>query len=249
MNTLLYGYCNENTSWNSKKMQIPHFLRCYYIFEGEIHYHTENEDFILPEKTLYILPSTTPCWITSTPQKHLETFWFHFNILPFKNTQLQAIEQPNHPFIDSFFQSLKEEYISYEQESSVFVSMLKTLELYLTRHFQFPEIHEPVLSFLIYIQKNLSDSSLSVANLSDHFQYSTRHFTRIFTDAIGTTPYDYIIEQRMYYGKSLLIAGSSVAEAAFLSGYSNPKVFSNYFKKVFHITPSEYCKQKEVHCI
>ena len=56
----------------------------------------------------------------------------------------------------------------------------------------------------------------------------------------GKSPQDFIRIIRLERAALLLRGGHSVAEAAALSGFDNPKYFSTVFKKYFNVSPSKY---------
>ncbi|MEL7341172.1 MAG: AraC family transcriptional regulator, partial [Bacteroidota bacterium] len=53
---------------------------------------------------------------------------------------------------------------------------------------------------------------------------------------------------RMKQAARLLLAGSSVAEAVYQTGFTDPNYFGRLFKKYYEITPSQYrqAKKREV---
>jgi AraC-like DNA-binding protein len=57
----------------------------------------------------------------------------------------------------------------------------------------------------------------------------------------GKSPQDFIRIIRLERAAALLRNGSSVMDAATLTGFENPKYFSTVFKKYFGVSPSKYC--------
>ncbi|KNY25432.1 helix-turn-helix domain-containing protein [Pseudobacteroides cellulosolvens] len=94
-----------------------------------------------------------------------------------------------------------------------------------------------------YINNNLEQKMVlndlsKVANISPH------HFHKIFTNAVGITPNEFITRSRLDKAKTLLTRTSySVAEIAVLCGFENAPYFSYVFKKYNSLTPLEYKKK------
>jgi AraC-like DNA-binding protein len=63
--------------------------------------------------------------------------------------------------------------------------------------------------------------------------YLKRHFKEVF----GTTVFGYLNEVKMKEAESLLLAGKSVSEVAFLTGYQHISHFTRAFKKHFGVAP------------
>ena len=69
---------------------------------------------------------------------------------------------------------------------------------------------------------------------------------RIFTDAVGTSPVEYLTDTRIKAAKQLLensdISDNTISKICELSGYSDIGYFSKVFKKKTGLTPREYRK-------
>ena len=91
-----------------------------------------------------------------------------------------------------------------------------------------------------HIHENLSNEYYSVEALGQGIGYSRSQLFRKLKALTGKSPVELIREQRFHYAKELLEGNSvTVAEAAYLVGYSNVSYFSQTFKKIFGISPSQ----------
>lgn len=68
------------------------------------------------------------------------------------------------------------------------------------------------------------------------------YFARCFQKATGQSPARFVLEKRMQYARKLL-EQHSVTSTAFLLGYANPSHFTEAFRSVFGLTPSQYQQQ------
>lgn len=84
------------------------------------------------------------------------------------------------------------------------------------------------------------------AELAESCGFSVGHFIRLFKQYMGCTPHQYHLQERMKRACTLLRDTSmSVTEIALVLGVENPLYFSNLFRRVNGISPSEYRQQKK----
>lgn len=83
---------------------------------------------------------------------------------------------------------------------------------------------------------------LTLSKLADFAGISTSYLSSIFRMETGKSPIDYLISLRITMAKQLLQDGFAVAKAAKETGFSDVYYFSNTFKKLEGISPSEYAK-------
>ena len=94
-----------------------------------------------------------------------------------------------------------------------------------------------------YIQEHVSDPNLSVVMICDRLGVSRQYLSRIFKQKLNRTVAVYINEYRINYSKELLATtGMNVAEIAAAVGYALPDTYTRNFKKMEHLTPTEYRK-------
>lgn len=70
------------------------------------------------------------------------------------------------------------------------------------------------------------------------------HFSRLFKQATGYAPYEYLIHIRIFKARELLKKGSSETSTALETGFNSVANFSYRFKKITGIAPYEYKKSK-----
>jgi AraC family transcriptional regulator len=93
---------------------------------------------------------------------------------------------------------------------------------------------------LRYIQDNLSEP-ISVEQLSKKAYMSVSSFYREFKNEMGSSPNDYIIDERIKLAEKLLKQPNvSIKEACLQSGFNSFSYFSRIFKKRKNFSPSKY---------
>ncbi len=84
-----------------------------------------------------------------------------------------------------------------------------------------------------------------IAALAADCGYSRSRFTRLFADAIGLPPRDYITRCRMERARTLLAESSmNISEIAYAVGYHDVYFFSRHFKQVVGQAPRTYRKSE-----
>ena len=82
-----------------------------------------------------------------------------------------------------------------------------------------------------------------IAEIAEHFEISTAHLRKVFSDLIGITPKKYYNWARMYEARRLLVSGESVQQVAKSLRYSDQFHFSRVFKHHFGRSPKSVVYQ------
>lgn len=100
-----------------------------------------------------------------------------------------------------------------------------------------------VRNALHFIQQNYM-LPLSVQEVASNAHISSEYFSRIFKNAIGKRPLDYINAYRIDQSKYFLSqTNDAISTIALNCGFGDINYFSRCFKKTQGITPSEYRKK------
>ena len=100
------------------------------------------------------------------------------------------------------------------------------------------------MSLVIRYMNEEIDRKIDIDELAARVYLSHSGLIRKFKKEFGVSPSEYLINLRMRRAKQLLIENDiTVGEAAEKCGYSNAYYFSNAFKKVTGMSPSEYKKK------
>ena len=84
---------------------------------------------------------------------------------------------------------------------------------------------------------------LRVEEIAEKLNLDRRYLSRLFKEKTGITVQEYLIEVRLNEAKKQLENGSSVSQAAQLSGYEDVCNFSKMFKARFGISPGKLKKE------
>jgi transcriptional regulator GlxA family with amidase domain len=87
------------------------------------------------------------------------------------------------------------------------------------------------------------DACLSVDRLADEARLSKYHFSRVFREEIGETPWAYVRRARLRKAKDLLIRGASPAAAAIEAGFFDQSHLTRALRELEGTTPGQFQKE------
>ena len=91
-----------------------------------------------------------------------------------------------------------------------------------------------------YIQDQLG-KDLTVSSVAEAVSMSRYYFTRLFKEATGKSPYQFIIEARVSKARHLLERGNiSISEAAYEVGFADQSHLTRHFKRAFGLPPKAF---------
>ena len=94
------------------------------------------------------------------------------------------------------------------------------------------------------INKNLSNSDLSVDKIADEVGISRVHLHRKMKELTGQTPHDFIRNIRLKQAAHLLASNNmNITEVMYACGFNNSASFSTIFKKFYGMSPRDYMNE------
>ena len=91
------------------------------------------------------------------------------------------------------------------------------------------------------INKNISNSDLSVDSIAEEVGISRVHLHRKMKELTGQTPHDFIRNIRLKQAAKLLASQNmNITEEMYACGFNNAASFSTIFKKFYGMSPREY---------
>lgn len=242
MHLLANGYETVPSTWHVCERTAPGFVRCYYVEAGMVTYSGATGKAVLEHGALYVFPSASPYTMTQDCHRPLRCLWFHFDVFPALVERIQCIQVEPHSTLFYLLEALRAEFAENKTETSVATAMLQGLETILQHKKCLSFVREPVNQCLQFIHANLAQPDLSVGQLALQAGWTQEHFIRMFTQAVGVTPYQYILGRRMQAACRLLLTHMSVTQTARSVGYENARVFSHAFQNHFGITPGKFAQ-------
>lgn len=94
-------------------------------------------------------------------------------------------------------------------------------------------------SSLLFIEDNIM-ADISLKKISDHFNISSFHFSRIFAFMIGEPYRQYILKRKVSHSLKMLDCNESIINTAYSYNFAYPESYSRAFKKIFGLSPKKY---------
>jgi AraC-like DNA-binding protein len=103
-----------------------------------------------------------------------------------------------------------------------------------------PRVLDPRIRAALDLLEERYAEPLSVDDLARTARTSRFHFSRLFREAVGKSPYRHLQETRLRHARELLDSGRmGVTEAAFSVGFNDLGRFSRAFRQAYGCSPSE----------
>lgn len=184
----------------------------------------------------------------------LEFFWIHINgvnsrdfadeITKCNGNIVPSLTAPG--LIKEIFASVKNSRNIAENELSVKLHRLLTeLVNPITAKENTGNTHkESIQEVKEYILLHLSEK-ITVQSLAEKINMSTTHFSRVFRQHTGFSPYDYVLAARFNKAKELLLkTDMTVAEIAYETGFNSEANFIYFFTGSEKVSPGKFRKLK-----
>lgn len=162
------------------------------------------------------LSAQSPCFSSKDPQKAIRRIRAIYNA----NGATTACETEMIGQLYRFFSLLLKENESTVRPKSRQAQYLDTAIRFIERNYSMP---------------------ISVNAIANSAAISRSQLYRVFMQELNYTPNEYLTRYRIGIACDLLNSkGVTISEAAYSSGFSDPQYFSRVFKRIKHMTPSEF---------
>lgn len=104
-----------------------------------------------------------------------------------------------------------------------------------------------IADIFAYIDTHLTDETLSVMALANHFHHDSAYISRYFKKICGTSLQQYIVAKKTALAQQYLRQGYSPCDACYLSGFRNYSNFSRTFSHRTGHSPKQYQLQALSH--
>ncbi|WJH33548.1 AraC family transcriptional regulator [Paenibacillus sp. CC-CFT747] len=188
----------------------------YYFREGEGTLHIRDSVFLPKPGDLYVLPAGDRISFSTVPEAPFRLMYCHFQAMSGRFPLFQVVDTPL--FIRLQDQDRAEELfgrliqnVKRTDDLSPLAVKSAMFELLVFMWEQESRKPVPILSSsmqrwndIVHFMEQHSDRALTVTEIAEKFNYSTKYFIRLFKAAFGVPPHRYLVKLRMERGKQLL---------------------------------------------
>lgn len=258
-----FGHFKPRNAISIKHTTIPQH-RILYVLQGPITYTINDTSVTLyPGDVLYTPADTVYSAQGYDQSAPPEFLYLYFHVLPhhlvqeftrlLESSSAVRVFDATHSQIEFYFHTILEEYQQkrpgyYKKIHSHLVLII--LELLRSRDFKrtvSPRTDIPHTEYLLnkatsYIAANLSQP-VRIQKLSRICGVSENYLYKIFKNALGMSPQEYIINCKIEHAASLLRESSlTITQISRELAFSSPNHFSNTFFRIMKVRPKEYRK-------
>ncbi len=252
-NPISYHWCGKFKAPSSEWIHMTRKLNEYELFlvtEGTLYIADETKKYTVTKNEYLFMPPTEKQY--GYAPSDCSFFWFHFspaNINPTTKNEIMISQQnviPNIERIIILINQLQDADRRYHHRYTL--DMLATgLLLELHNQLQIQQGRSPLTtknqlyqSILDYIAWN-KFNRIRVLELSKYFGYHEKYLSSVFKSHAGIPLKQYLLQELIEHAKAeLMDTNKTIAQIGYSIGYTDSHNFSNAFKKVTGITPSEY---------
>jgi len=241
-------------------MHIHEQCEIYFFVSGNVEYLVEGSKYALNEKALMIMCPAEAHKPKILGKERYERYAINFPISIAKSIDPQNrlvkafTERPlgknnmiDYSVIDmglvgKLFAEMCSDDEDYSKQLTIKTHLLMLLEM-ISRAYDKQETveHKPQSTaerIVAYVNNHLFES-ISVPKLAEHFYLSPSQFSRVFKQATGAAPWEYITKKRLTAAKEKIRSGSSARQASEFCGFGDYSAFYRAYIKYFGSSPTD----------
>ena len=256
--TLSVTHMSYDANWHSI-LHYHNFSEIFYCLEGDGYLQTDYGRQKIEKNSLVVVNPYIEHTEHTSESKNLE-----YIVIGVEGPEIVF---PNHPFSHGLYhfkdyerefyrilqaimiESKRDQYYSKTiNDYYVNILMLKLQNLMQSKLKQKPDT---ILSPNVTLAKNYIDShfsrTITLEKLEKHSHISRFHLSHLFKKELGVAPINYLIDVRLRNACDLLkTTGMTITQIAQSSGFNSASYFTNKFKEVYQMTPTDYRVQMMV---
>lgn len=241
-------------------MHIHEQCEIYFFRSGDVEYLVEGSKYNLAEGSLMIMrpaESHTPKIIgNSRYERYALNFpiSFAYSVDPESRLMKPFINRPlgknnmydaaeiDMKIVSRLFEEMCYDGDDYDKQLTINTHLFILLDM-ISRAFneKVASEHKPqnVSECIVMYVNNHLFEELSISKLAKHFYFSPSQFSRVFRQATGAAPWEYITKKRLTAAKEKICSGHSAQSACEACGFKDYSAFYRAYTKHFGCAPKE----------
>lgn len=243
---------SSSIGWHVENLCYEEYYAVAYVLDGETEYTIDGQKYIVKKDDVIVFPPKTMRSGKTNPEHP----WSFINILFRMETNEAAANYFNKSIIimKNMNDSIRKKFLDTSGAWTGKNPLYQIKCNYLTMEIlykmilsEMPYHKVPHIKKLEKARKMIQDNfrnDISVEELAASIGLSVSYFRRLFHEAYGVAPMQYIMDLRIENARDLLLSGEvNVTEAANLSGFDDIYYFSALFKRKTGSTPSQILRK------
>ena len=242
-------------------MHIHKVCEIYFFISGDVRYRIEGSGYLLDENSLLIMRPAEAHSPNILSPKRYERFAAYFPIgfiesidpegrlvRMFREKQLGknnlfTSAEIDTKLIKSLFFKMVEDGDDYEKQLTIKTHLIYILDM-LMRAYRGREdapdhtSKNVAIRMVAYVNEHLFEN-ITVPEIARHFYLSPSQFSRIFKQATGASPWEYITKKRLTAVNERINKGEAARAAAEECGFGDYSSFYRAYTKHFGSSPSQ----------
>ncbi len=262
------GHNIVDSSWDKAASKIDSCYKIYMPVEGSANLVIGDENHEVKAGNFYCISG----WRLDRQhcEKSMDIYWVHFNPKSLHMLYFLANIEPIHSWpsssnlfgtrvceaIERLFKpksskDLNSYFLTEALRCEVYAMILHTMYALLSEN---KMLHDPerdstlakIYPAIEYINTNIYNK-IKLSEIAQECDLAPNYFHRVFKNAFGLTPLQYIMIYRLSEARHLLATTAyTVYDVAHRVGYDNEFYFSRIFKEQLGVAPIEYRKNRKL---
>ena len=234
INPIQFGFESCERSHHFGPATRTHWL-FHFVVSGKGIFQINGKQYALSGGMMFVIPPFVETYYEADSEDPWEYIWVGFT----GTAPLQLGDYYDIPGALHIFQHMKACHELHNGKTEFILARLWELFSFLIEENRTKE--DPVDTALNLIHSQYM-TPLTVQQMADSVHLERTYFSKIFSEKMGVSPQQYLIEYRMNQAKTFLRLGYSVTTTATSVGYSDIYIFSKIFRQRFGEAPSHYQK-------
>lgn len=249
---------DENPDDGDFTMHIHDQCEIYFFISGNVEYLVEGSKYPLDESSLMIMRPAESHKPKITGSAKYERYAINFPVsfadyvdpegrlvkaftdrILGKNNMFSA-EEMDMTIVNRLFSEMCSDNDDYSRQLTLRTHLLMLLDMISRAYSVKGKVKHKLQStaerIVMYVNNHLFED-ISVPALAKHFYLSSSQFSRVFKQATGAAPWEYITKKRLTAAKEKIRSGSSAQSASESCGFRDYSVFYRAYIRHFGYPP------------
>ena len=247
----VYRFGISRSAWEHVPEEDNHFLayklfgRTVHEYGGETHVFTKDMVMVANSGEAYRVTSHMP----PADSKRGDCIAVHFSTYAPMSPQISMMSCASCPQMRGEFFRLLDSWNQYTATGNAadhyacishFYAILQLLMLLMDQQNAQMNSDRRLILAREYLERNYSNSALSVSDAAEAAGLSVRRLNDLFTRRFHTTPGRYLTDVRLRAAVKLLSESAGIADIAALTGYASASYFIRVFHREMGVSPAAY---------